>query len=81
MLVVETVARIRREHTDGKSIKGIARDLRLSRNIVRKAARAEDADFSYDRKEQPRLQTGPFSDRLTSSWPGMKNCPGASGRG
>ncbi|WP_176590058.1 hypothetical protein [Sphingobium sp. EM0848] len=32
MLIVETIAKIRREHRDGKPIKEIARDLRLSRN-------------------------------------------------
>jgi hypothetical protein len=37
MLVVETVRRIRREHADGKPIKAIARDMRLSRKVVRKA--------------------------------------------
>ena len=37
MLVVETVGRIRREHlVKGKSIKEIARDLKISRNTVRK---------------------------------------------
>ena len=60
MLVVETITRIRREHRDGKPIKAIARDLRLSRNTVRKAIRAPDADASYERKEQHRPQTGPF---------------------
>ena len=64
MLVVETITRIRREHRDGKPIKAIARDLRLSRNTVRKAVRAPDADASYERKEQHRPQTGPFSTRL-----------------
>ncbi len=64
MLVVETIARIRREHRDGKPIKAIARDLRLSRNTVRKAVRTPDADASYERKEQHRPQTGPFSARL-----------------
>ena len=39
MLVVETVVRIRREHASGKAIKAIARDLRLSRKVVRKAIR------------------------------------------
>jgi hypothetical protein len=34
MLVVETVAKIRREHFGrGKGVKTIARELRLSRNI------------------------------------------------
>ena len=37
MLVVETVVRIRREHAAGKAIKAIARDLKLSRKVVRKA--------------------------------------------
>jgi hypothetical protein len=37
MLVVETIARIRREHfIKGKTIKEIARDLKVSRNTVRK---------------------------------------------
>jgi hypothetical protein len=36
MLVVETIARIRREHfIKGKTIKEIARDLKVSRNTVR----------------------------------------------
>jgi len=36
MLVVETIGRIRREHlVKGKSIKEIARNLRVSRNTVR----------------------------------------------
>lgn len=64
MLIVETIAKIRREHRDGKPIKEIARDLRLSRNTVRKAIRAPEADFSYERKEQHRPQTGPFRERL-----------------
>jgi hypothetical protein len=39
MLIVETIGRIRREHlVQGKSIRRIARDLRLSRNTVRRAA-------------------------------------------
>jgi DNA-binding transcriptional regulator LsrR (DeoR family) len=37
MLIVETIGRIRREHfVKGKSIKEIARDLKISRNTVRK---------------------------------------------
>ena len=41
MLVVETVARIRREHfVKGKTIKEIARDLKVSRNTVRKVLRS-----------------------------------------
>ena len=41
MLVVETIARIRRERfIKGKTIKEIARDLRVSRNTVRKVLRS-----------------------------------------
>ncbi|PVE57733.1 IS21 family transposase, partial [Sphingomonas sp. TPD3009] len=45
MLVLETVLRIRREHASGKAIKAIARDLHLSRKVVRKAIRAPEADM------------------------------------
>jgi hypothetical protein len=41
MLIVETIARIRREHfIKGKTIKEIARDLKVSRNTVRKVLRS-----------------------------------------
>lgn len=46
MLVVETVVRIRREHASGKAIKAIARDLRLSRKVVRKAIRAPGQSYA-----------------------------------
>ncbi len=40
MLVVETIAKIRRAHfVEGKSITQICRELRLSRNTVRKVIR------------------------------------------
>ena len=39
MLVVETVAKIRRAYfVQGKSIKAICRELRISRKVVRKVA-------------------------------------------
>ena len=41
MLIVETNARIRREHfIEDKTIKEIARDLKVSRNTVRKVLRS-----------------------------------------
>ncbi len=46
MLVLETVLRIRREFASGKAIKAVARDLRLSRKVVRKAIREPDAEFN-----------------------------------
>jgi hypothetical protein len=46
MLIVETVARIRREHfVKGKTIREIARDLKLSRNTVRKVLRSGETCF------------------------------------
>jgi transposase len=64
MLILETIVRIRREHADGKSIKSIARDLRLSRKVVRKAIRAPEAEFTYRRAVQPLPRIGPFQERL-----------------
>jgi len=64
MLVVETVVRVRREHAAGKPIKAIARDLRLSRKVVRKAIRAEEGAFSYQRARQPFPKLGPVRERL-----------------
>jgi transposase len=64
MLIVETVVRIRREYAGGKAIKAIARDLRLSRKVVRKAIRAPEGAFNYERKVQPLPRIGPFRERL-----------------
>jgi len=64
MLILETVVRIRREHADGKSIKAIARDLRVSRKVIRKAIRAPEAGFAYRRSVQPLPRIGPFQERL-----------------
>ena len=60
MLIVETIARIRREHfIKGKTIKEIARDLKVSRNTVRKVLRSGETSFEYERVVQPRPQLGP----------------------
>src|SRR5271170_338528 len=65
MLVVETICRIRREHfVQGKSIKEIARDLRLSRNTVRKVLRSDETSFSYERQVQPRPKLGRWKEDL-----------------
>ena len=64
MLVLETVLRIRREFASGKAIKAIARDLRLSRKVVRKAIREPDAEFAYRRAVQPLPRLAPFQARL-----------------
>ncbi|NIJ67273.1 transposase [Sphingomonas leidyi] len=64
MLVVETVVRVRREYAAGKPIKAIARDLRLSRKVVRKAIRAPEGAFDYHRVVQPLPRIGPYQERL-----------------
>jgi transposase len=65
MLVVETIGRIRREHfVQGKSIKEIARELRLSRNTVRKVLRSGETSFSYERQVQPRPKLGRWKEDL-----------------
>ena len=61
MLVVETIARIRRDHlVKGVPIKKIARDLRVSKNTVRKVVRGDETSFSYARKIQPMPKLGPW---------------------
>jgi transposase len=71
MLVVETIGRIRREHlVKGKSIKKIARDLKISRNTVRKILRSGETSFSYEREVQPRPRLGRWKadlDRLLTA--------------
>src|ERR1700758_1899542 len=65
MLVVETIARIRREHfVKGKTIKEIARDLGVSRNTVRKVLRSGETRFEYEREVQPRPKLGRWTDEL-----------------
>jgi transposase len=65
MLVVETIARIRREHfIKGKTIKEIARDLKISRNTVRKVLRSGETSFEYEREVQPRPKLGRWTEVL-----------------
>jgi len=65
MLVVETIGRIRREHfVKGKSIKEIVRELKVSRNTVRKVLRSGATAFEYGRQVQPRPKVGPWREDL-----------------
>ena len=72
MLIVETIGRIRREHfVKGKSIKEIVRDLKISRNTVRKVLRSGETSFSYEREVQPRPKLRRWKtelDRLLSMY-------------
>ena len=62
---METIARIRREHfIKGKTIKEIARDLKVSRNTVRKVLRSGETSFEYERQVQPRPKLGRWAAEL-----------------
>src|ERR1700692_683915 len=68
MLVVETVAKIRRAYfVQGKAIKAICRELRVSRKVVRKVLRSEATEFRYEREEQPLPRIGPWQEALDQS--------------
>jgi transposase len=65
MLVVETIAKIRRAFfVQEKPIKVICRELRVSRKVVRKVIRSEATEFRYERGTQPLPKIGPWRDRL-----------------
>ena len=59
MLDVKTIGRIRREHLGkGVPIEQISRELRVSRNTVRKVVRSGETSFRYERKVQPMPKLG-----------------------
>src|SRR3954452_17190140 len=65
MLVVETVAKIRRAYfVQGKAIKAICREVRVSRKAVRKVLRSKATEFRYHRDQQPLRRIGPCQDEL-----------------
>ena len=65
MLVVETIAKIRRAFlVQGKSIKAICREFRVSRKVVRKVIRSDATEFQYTRESQPLPKIGPVQERL-----------------
>src|SRR5437588_13131887 len=65
MLTVETIGRIRREHLiKGKTCKEIARDLKVSRNTVRRVLRSGATSFEYEREVQPRPKLGRWTAEL-----------------
>ena len=65
MLTVETIGRIRREHfIKGKTIREIARDLKVSRNTVRRVLRSGATSFEYERDIQPRPKLGRWTEEL-----------------
>jgi hypothetical protein len=68
MLVVETVAKIRRAHfVEKKPIKAISRELKLSRKAVRKAIRSGATEFRYERSIQPMPKLGAWREQLDAA--------------
>jgi transposase len=65
MLTVETIGRVRRAGIlKGKTIKEIARELKVSRNTVRKILRSGETSFAYERRVQPRPRLGQWTAAL-----------------
>jgi transposase len=65
MLIVETIAKIRRAYFhQRKPIKQICRELRVSRKVVRKVIRSGKTEFTYERSVQPMPKIGPWRDNL-----------------
>ena len=65
MLVVETIAKVRRAYfVQKKSIKAICREFGLSRKVVRKVLRSDATEFRYSRRTQPLPRVGPWRDTL-----------------
>lgn len=65
MLVVETIAKIRRYHfVEGRNIKQISRDLNISRNTVRKVLRSNKTEHCYEREHQPFPKLEPYKRQL-----------------
>ncbi len=65
MLIVETIRKIRLAFfAQGKPIKMICRELRLSRKVVRKVVRSKATEFHYEREAQPLPKIGPWIDQL-----------------
>ena len=81
MLVVETVAKIRRAYfVQQKTIKAICRELGVSRKVVRKVLRSEATEFHYERGEQPLPRIGPWRGGAGSScWRRMRPSRAANG--
>ena len=79
MLVMETVAKIRRAYfVQGKTIKAICRELRVSRKVVRKVLRSEATEFRYEREEQPLPRLGDGWKTSNSCWQRTRRSRAAS---
>jgi hypothetical protein len=65
MLIVETIAKIRRAHfAQKKPIKAIWREFGVSRKVVRKVIRSGATEFRYERGKQPLPRIDPWRGHL-----------------
>src|ERR1700732_2167777 len=65
MLVVETIAKIRRAYfVQKKPIKAICREYRLSRQGVRRVIRSQATELHYERGRQPLPRIDPWRGEL-----------------
>jgi transposase len=65
MTSVDTIGQIRRAHiVEGRSIREISRELKVSRQTIRKALRGSETAFRYERRSQPRPRLERFVERL-----------------
>ena len=77
MLVVETIAQIRRAYfVQKKPIKLICREYRLSRKVVRKVIRSEATEFHYERGRQPLPRIDPWREQLEAMRLANESKPG-----
>src|SRR5574338_678332 len=66
MLTMETIAKIRRlYHVNGKGFKTIARELKLSKNTVKKIIRNDETVLHYQRQQQGYRVLEQYTDKIT----------------
>jgi transposase len=77
MLVVETIAKIRRAFFgQRKAIKAICREFRVSRKVVRKVIRSQATEFHYERGRQPLPRIDPWRNQLDELLRANEDKPG-----
>ena len=65
MLIMESIAKIRRlYHVKGKGFKTIARELKLSKNTVKKIIRSDETVSVYQRQQQGYPVLEKYKDKI-----------------
>jgi hypothetical protein len=80
MLVVETIANIRRAYfVDGRPIGAICREFDVSRKVVRKVIRSQATEFRYERESDRQCQHEGPAQRLPDAPSGLGGGAGRCG--